>query len=79
MKLEENSLFPIGKKYLHVKMEKVPASYLLWYWEGLGLWDRDRLYSEEYFAVHDYIRDNFSALEEEAEDFIITHRPERKK
>jgi hypothetical protein len=75
LKLTDQSPFPIGKKYRGTKMEDVPADHLLWWWDDCGLWNRESLWSEEYFAVHDYIKENFSALETEAKDRIVQHRP----
>jgi len=75
MKLTDQSLMPIGKAFRHVPMEKVPASYLLFIWDSTGLWDREKLYSEDYFAVHDYIKENFTSLEKDDPDTIIKHRP----
>jgi hypothetical protein len=75
MKLDDRSEMPIGSKYKGVHMEKVPARYLLWYWEECGLWDRSKIYSEEYFAVHDYIKERFSSLQEECPDYIVNHKP----
>jgi hypothetical protein len=75
MTLTDKDLMPIGKKYKHVPMEKVPAGYLLFMWDDTGLWDRMSLYSEEYFAVHDYIKENFTVLVTECKDRIVKHLP----
>lgn len=66
MKLTDQSPMPFGT-HKDKKMEDVPADYLLWLWDNgahgvLG-------------PVHDYIRENFSALETECPDRIIEHRP----
>ena len=80
MKLTDQSQMPFGK-YQGYVMEKVPANYLLFLWDETELWNRGALlskqdgYSEKRLAVHDYIRENFSALETECKDRIIAHRP----
>jgi hypothetical protein len=81
MKLTDQSQMPFGKYAGHV-MEKVPASYLLYLWDETELWNRGALlskrqdgYSEKRLALHDYIRENFTALETECEDRIVTHKP----
>ena len=86
MKLTDQSQMPFGK-FEGYLMEKVPADYLLYLWDVAGLWDKRELerltdssagavrYRDKRLAVHDYIRENFSALETECKDRIITHRP----
>jgi hypothetical protein len=74
MKLSDTDKMPIGKAHKGTLMEDVPADYLLWFWD-IKLWDRDSLYSEEYFAVHDYIKENFQCLMDECKDHIATHLP----
>lgn len=66
-KLTDQSPMPFGK-YRGEPLEKVPARYLLWLWEE-GKWN-------EPGGIHDYIKESFSALESEAKDFIVTHRPQ---
>jgi hypothetical protein len=87
--LTDESRMPFGAYKLD-RMRNVPARYLLWIWED-GLWDLQalkaraenptltdiqRAQAENRIAVHRYIKENFSALESEKHDVIITHRPQ---
>lgn len=57
MILEDNDLMPEGK-YRGIKMANVPADYLLWYKDNVcPTYDND--------AIHNYIKDNLSILENE--------------
>jgi hypothetical protein len=86
MKLTDISSMPFGK-HSGEMMETVPANYLLWLWDEAGLWDRRAIERErgarggpgnniiKRLAVHDYIRENFRALETECMDRIVQHQP----
>lgn len=49
-------------------MEKVPAKYLLWLWD-------EGIHAEPGRDIHEYIKRSFSALETEAKDYLVQHRP----
>lgn len=71
-RLTDESQMPFGK-YGPTKgdprvMADVPASYLLFLWDA-GEWQN------KWRPVHEYIKENFSALEMDAPDYIVTHRP----
>jgi uncharacterized protein (DUF3820 family) len=53
------------------KMRDVPARYLLWLWDD-GLWQQPG-------PVHDYILENYSALESDTPDYIPSHKPEKQR
>ncbi len=89
MKLTDQDLMPFGR-HEGESMDKVPADYLLWLWDEAGVWNRNSVtcentdvkgrsrpdeHTNKRLAVHDYIRDNFNALETECPDRIIQHRP----
>jgi hypothetical protein len=79
MKLNDQSRMPFGI-HKDKRMERVPASYLLWLWEGETnenpFWSADRAsMREDRAAVYDYIVENFSSLETEAKDFVVSHFP----
>lgn len=71
---------PFGK-WKGRKLGGMPASYLLWLWDGDdGLWCHDspghhHPSQVERYRLHLYIKHNFSALEQDAPDKIIKHRP----
>jgi hypothetical protein len=65
MKLNDQSEMPFGK-HKGLKMEKVPARYLLWLWDN-GVW------AEKEKPIHQYIKDSFSCLETECTDYIVQH------
>jgi len=58
---------PFGK-YKGVKLEDVPASYLLWLWDN-GVW------AEKTHVMHDYIKNSWFVLTTEADDYIPAHPP----
>lgn len=66
MKLTDQSAMPFGK-HAGLKMEDVPAKYLLWLWDN-GV-------HREKSPLSEYIRESFSALETEAKDYIVQNRP----
>jgi len=70
--LTDQSAMPFGC-HKDEPMEKVPASYLLYLWEEF-LWP-ERGHNEQRQSVRDYIVRSFSALETEAPNSIIKHRP----
>lgn len=53
-KLNDNSLMPIGKKYLGVSLANVPAQYLLYLYDN-GL---------QHQGLKDYIEENMDALKQ---------------
>ena len=59
-------------KYAGTKMIAVPASYLLWLWNN-GMWKETR--SNKNDPCRLYIIKNFEALEMDAPDVIVDHRP----
>lgn len=66
-KLTDESPMPFG---IHKgeKMKDVPADYLLYLW-NIGVWNqKDR-------PIHEYIRESMSALEMDAPDVIVEHKP----
>jgi uncharacterized protein (DUF3820 family) len=66
--VNDQTPMPFGK-YKGVKLEDVPAAYLLWMWDD-GLWaQKDR-------PLHRYIANAFTVLETEATDYIVKRRPE---
>lgn len=73
MTLTDKSPMPFGF-HKDKPMEKVPAAYLLWMWEDF-MHDRSACRNVGTVAVHDYVKENFSALEKEYPNQIITHRP----
>lgn len=70
--LTDESLMPFGQygptRGDHRRMTDVPAQYLLYLWDS-GIWQKKGR------AVHEYIKENFSALELDAPDYIVTHQP----
>ncbi len=58
---------PFGK-HKGTNMIDVPATYLLWLWDN-GIW------AEKGKPMHNYIKGAFSALESEAKDYLVQHRP----
>lgn len=70
--LTDESMMPFGQ-YGPTRgdprtMADTPAYYLLFLWDS-GIWQ------EKGRSVHEYIKENFSALEIDAPDYIVTHRP----
>lgn len=65
--LTDDSPMPFGK-HRGEKMSEVPASYLLWLWDN-------GIYQEKGKPVHNYIAENFKALEMDAPDYIVGHAP----
>lgn len=74
MTLNDQSRMPFGK-HKGKAMEDVPADYLLWLWDETDMHNREKQYTEDGFAVHDYIKENFASLETECKDRIVSHRP----
>lgn len=62
--LTDTDLMPFGK-HKGAKMEKVPASYLLW------LWNQGNI---SHPGVRGYIENSLSALEKECPDTIVERR-----
>lgn len=77
MKLLDQDSMPFGK-HQHVKMENVPADYLLYLWddEQTAFYDETKVEWPPAKAVRDYIVRNFRALETECPDRIIKHQPQ---
>jgi uncharacterized protein (DUF3820 family) len=73
--LTDSDTMPWGKygptKGDHRKLEDIPSEYLLWLWDN-GVY-RDK--AGQNAPLHNYIKESFSALEKDAPDFIVTHRP----
>lgn len=65
--LNDQSPIPFGK-HKGMKLEKVPANYLLWLWDN-GVW------AEKHKPIHKYIHSIFSCLETECTDYIVQHQP----
>jgi uncharacterized protein (DUF3820 family) len=55
-------------KYKGTKLADVPARYLLWLWDN-GIW------AEKEHKLHGYIKETFTALEDDARDYIVQHPP----
>lgn len=81
-KLTDQSPMPFGKYGPHgagLKMQQVPARYLLWLWNyglapgGSSPQDSRPELEEDRSAVREYIRENMSALQQEDPDTIIKH------
>lgn len=73
--MTDQDIMPFGK-WKGRTMERVPAGYLLWYY--------DKCYDETgkegpgagiYGDVFEYARDNHSHLAQEASDYICKHSP----
>lgn len=67
--LTDDSLMPFGK-HRGEKLSEVPAQYLLWIWDN-------GIYADPAIGMHHYIKEAFSALETEARDYIVQHRPSK--
>lgn len=68
--MNDDTPMPFGK-YRGTRLGDVPADYLLF------LWDKDDGLWNDKGGLSDYIRINFSALETDAPDKIIKHRPQK--
>lgn len=72
MSLNDQSLMPFGA-YKDTHIEDVPASYLLYLWEDCRIYNRKACFGTS-LDVHNYIKENLTALEKECPDKIVTHR-----
>lgn len=75
--LTDQSPMPFGKYGPKAKdprpLGKVPAGYLLWMWEGNA---GPELWTKPDDLLHQYIASRFTAIEKDAPDFIVEHRPD---
>lgn len=73
---DDDSIMHFGK-HKGRPLHKVPASYLLWLWDNHeGYWQKDSG-SVEDMMLKRYLEDNLSAIEMDAPDVIVVHRPSR--
>lgn len=70
--MTDETPMPFGK-HKGKPMQRVPADYLLWLWEGTN----SPMLHKEKGGLANYIRTNFSAIEQEAPNVIIVNRPDR--
>lgn len=61
---------PFGK-HKGAKLSDVPTSYLLWLWDE-GLYSESNVRTSRY-PLHAYIYNSFSALEQDAPNYIVKH------
>jgi hypothetical protein len=75
--LTDDSPMPFGKYGPKSKdprpLKSVPAGYLLWMWEGNA---GPELWQKPDDLLHQYIASRFTAIEQDAPDFIVEHRPD---
>jgi hypothetical protein len=75
--LNDESPMPFGKYGPKSKdprpLGKVPAGYLLWLWEGNA---GPELWQKPEDLLHQYMASRFTAIEQDAPDFIVEHRPD---
>lgn len=64
--LTDDDLYPWGM-HKGVKLKKVPAQYLLYMW--------DECWHSKPGRMYNYIKENFSSLEQDALDYIVQHKP----
>lgn len=65
--MNDESKMPFGQ-HKGVEMKDVPADYLLWLWNS-GYWAKTDT------ELHRYMKENMNALEMDAPDTIVDHRP----